>query len=215
MERFGLLLGLALSACGGSGLVDDRVHRDPRCPTSLPVDGSPCTSANLGAWCEQDGDAFGRNTVVTSCGSTRLASPPTWRVFPWNVVTANPAGCPPSWAQASTQSVACANGDLQTSLACEYDEGRCACACSAGTPGWRCRARSDVPATNTPGCPVARPLTGDGCAPVGATCYYDTEVCTPDLLGFGPNMGCTKDGYWSPSPNGCGDAGSGGTPPGC
>jgi hypothetical protein len=187
MIRWSCILFFALSACGSS--------RDPHCPSSAPAEGATCDKA--GTECEWGGDALGRNTTFGDCGQSQVNGPATWHVTSWST-PANPAACPATFAAA--QSASCPSA---APLACDYDEGRCACLCNGTTPTWQCRSRSTIDAISQASapsssvCPTARPLIGTSCGAEGVECEY-CQTCGAGDLSFGPCMTCSN-GYWRES----------------
>lgn len=174
--------------------------RDPRCPGTAPAMDDLCDPAGGGELdCEYGGDAFSRNTTLAECFTGAGKTMPTWSVFNL-AVPPNPTACPGTWA-AALQGASCAS---DVNLACDYDEGRCACVCFNTTVLWDCRNRDFFDLGNaTPldysfyffdACPTRRPLAGDACPHEGSVCYYD-EVCGVRPLSFGPALMCTN-GYW-------------------
>jgi hypothetical protein len=185
------LVGGCGNGSGNRGIVDDRVHRDPFCGQTQPNEGDSCT-----AWygCEYGGDSLGRYATYANCGGPTPDCQSTgchWHLFA-NAAVSNAPDCPATYAEAAAQT-SCPMS-LGGSEACDYDEGRCGCTLC----GWRCRERTDVRAENGPPgavCPIARPLSGDGCAPDQVVCHYENTACPPDPLGFGSRMDCVG-GYW-------------------
>ncbi len=173
---------------------------DPRCPSSTPTNGSTCDIAMGPLECEYGGDSLGRGTTRADCVES-----PSDTTFRWALnarpVIANPAQCAATFATAQ-QATCPASG----AIACDYDEGRCACVCTGATLSWQCRARSDVASsvstvpepTPLPACAAARPLGGTSCPVEGQTCAY-AEYCGSALLSFGPSMGC-MNGNWRALP---------------
>jgi hypothetical protein len=182
-------------AGGGSNQQSGGAY-DSRCPSSPPANGAGCDVSMGPLQCEYGGDALGRGTTIAYCASDTAP----YTSFQWltisSTVAANPPQCATSFAAA--QQASCPVGGA---IACDYDEGRCACVCQGTTLSWQCRSRSDVESSGTdpstgpaPACPAARPLAGTRCSDEGQQCAYSAS-CGETLLSFGSNMQCMH-GYW-------------------
>ncbi len=178
----------------------------------MVVEHTAC-AADIGAVCEYGGDALTRNTVLADCGSAVDDPTPRWHVGAFYPVAANGAQCPASWTAARTATIACAR---PAALACDYDEGRCACVCGGpGTATWKCRARDEVYDDRHARCPSTRPRIGDACSPAMRICYYTASGCDPTPQ-LGPNIECNARGYWDEAYSiDRGAGGSGGCPSSC
>lgn len=190
------------SACEGaprnSGTVRGLIQ-NPQCPQEVPSSGSACVPMLGPLECEYGGDRFGRGTIIAECVSDGQG-PFLWSLLD-NALLTNPPTCPSTYQDA--QSGSCPSTGP---IACEYDEGRCACVCETATVSWKCRSRNDVasdvavsPApTVIPNCAPERPLVGTSCPVAEQTCAY-AEYCGFSLLSLGPSMRCMS-GYWATTP---------------
>lgn len=169
---------------------------NPRCPSSVPRNGTPCDIDAGPLECEYGGDSLGRGTQLATCAADQY-TPFTWYISDLSRKP-NPASCPGAFAAA--QGASCPSSGP---IACDYDEGRCACVCEGTTTSWKCRVRSDVPFDSHgiappdagPPCPAARPLAGTRCGETYLFCEY-CDICGDAALSFGPCMTCGRDGYW-------------------
>ena len=170
------------------------------CPSSPPDSGASCS--NFGLSCEYGSAAFGACGIFARCAlsnsttnATDTAPVGVWTVFvpdggppcapapqlispdAWNrsCATSDASACPASFATVP-RGASCDGGPAF----CDYAEGRCQCAPSAGSPSrtWSCQ---DPP----PLCPRPRPRLGTACTQEGRVCAYgscgsadsETEMC--------------------------------------
>jgi hypothetical protein len=166
--------------------------RDPRCPSVPPAGSAPCDPHPAPLECEYGGDAYGRCTTIAICalapdGTFEFVLPPAATDTP----CANSPGCPPDFASASAAQGGAdgglCSGGVQSP--CEYPEGTCGCGGSSSASDWACTPRE----VTDGGCPVSRPLSGDGCPVEDLTCYYGTPCGAGTYEG--PPAVCSG-GYW-------------------
>jgi hypothetical protein len=105
------------------------------------------------------------------------------------------AGCPLTWAAATTEVEAGVTGC--PARECAYPEGTCVCFWGCAGPGQRRTHASGagwscVPVT--PDCPSPRPMPGTPCGDSGAYCNYGPACCEGSWF-----MECA-DGLWGGSP---------------
>jgi hypothetical protein len=192
---------------GGNG-AEPPETRDPRCPSSVPADGDPCSPVPAPLECEYGGDAFRRCTTFAECTLSFSDGTFHFKVdVPTDCTKENPAECPPIFAAARSLSsqpadAGAAGPDAAAPAAvqatCNYPEGVCGCVMSRGdflaatACDWICRsgARDQWLAS---GCQWPRPLAGDRCTP-GLECDYDAQCSGEPSLG--PGMIC-ENGYWA------------------
>jgi hypothetical protein len=175
-------LVLLAAGCGPTATA-----RDPRCPSSTPAQGAPCSLAPTGFLSCEYGDTRS-GTTRADCVSMTNGATYQWLLVPLNQ-TPNAGACASSYAAAHSGSCT-----ANVNLACDYAEGRCACVCRDTTVVWACRDRVVVDAQTGVSCPEPRPLVGTPCAPANALCPYDA-ICGNEPLSFGPLLQCAN-GYW-------------------
>ena len=161
-------------APGCEALPDSRVVRAP-CPSDVPVQGSSCVEGRSA--CEYGPNASGACSTVATCEASG------WRIDPpfAGCGTAG-ASCPAAFASI-TPGASCDSA----ALACDYAEGRCACAdrCGKGKSVWVCEpwrqganaCGDGVTLPKGAACPIPRPLLGSPCATEGTECDY-SFVCS-------------------------------------
>jgi hypothetical protein len=217
---------LAFAACGGRaapvGDVSEPVPpaptpvevtpadvRDVRCPAAVPKNATACSPDALPPECHYSAGTGVTVAICTREVGTIICTPGpcppeaygTWWIYsPPNDGSPNPSACPNTFA-AVGEGAACPQG-AQEGLACNYDEGVCACTTDrmCGTE-WKCRSRTDVPSYTTlggagPHCPAVRAEAGTACTREDEVCNYLGDICFDHgLLSLGPVMRCAH-GLW-------------------
>src|SRR6516164_5786692 len=87
--------GTATTTADGGGTDGSVDGSAPLCPSSVPADGSPCTSSAIGLFaCEYNGNAMGQCATVAECYADGK-----WHVaLPANTCGVNPSECPASFS---------------------------------------------------------------------------------------------------------------------
>ncbi len=161
----------------GGGPTEAGQDASAGCPTTMPGDGTPCTS--LALQCEYGDFDW------TYCNSTATCTTQGWSVAPpvSNVCAPNNTSCPQTSADIPH------GGACSSPLNCFFSDATCSCNTKGGTtadggPVWTC---DDPPS----GCPSPRPH-------LGVPCAQDGQVCDYASCGKGVNNieeQC-KDGLW-------------------
>jgi hypothetical protein len=182
----------------GGNEIDSSPPLTAGCPTSLPADGSSCTSEGL--QCE-----YGDSWWSVSCDSVVQCAGGQWSKFmpTFGPCTPQPgpnaASCPADYAAVPQGSACSANG-----LSCIYGQGECSCQVPLGGPifvdggsgYWGC-----VPEQ---GCPFPRPPLGSACTsgPSG------NSDCTYEACAYAQTC---QNGAWTAIEEACAGTGGGGT----